>query len=366
MVLVEDLYQISEDRHFYLEFNPERAELIRAQRSRSKEEKAAAEKQYCEDDRLKNFGFKKLEHLKGNIGYLDIRFFSNAVYGGETAVAAMNFLANMDAVIIDLRDTPGGYPNMVQLLCSYFIRGTREGRTHLNTFERRFDDSMEQFWTISYVPGQRMYDMDLYLLTSKYTGSGAEEFVYNMKNLQRATLIGETTGGAAHHVEDVVIQDSFVMHLPSGRPINPISGSNWEKTGVQPHIAVEAEKAYDKAYLIALEQLLKKVEAEEQLFQINWAMDGLKAKLNPIEIDEKTLGRYVGSYGERRVWLDNGELIYQRTGPQHRLIALRENLFGLEGLDRFRIEFILDKRGQAKELIGLYDNGMKDSSERTK
>lgn len=365
-VLEEDLYQISEDRHFHIEFNPGRAELIRAQKGQSEEEKERANRTLCEADRRTNFGFKRLEHLKGNVGYLDLRYFSNAEYGGQTAVAAMNFLANADAVIIDLRDTPGGYPNMVQLLCSYFIRGTREGRTHLNTFERRFDDSIEQFWTISYVPGPRMYDMDLYILTSKYTGSGAEEFVYNMRNLQRATLIGETTGGAAHHVEDVVIQDSFVMHLPSGRPINPISGTNWEKTGVEPHIAIEAEKAYDTAYLMALEQLLKKAEDEDQLFQINWALDGLKAKLNPVEIDEKTLGMYVGSYGERRVWLDNGELIYQRIGPQHRLIALRENLFGLEGLDYFRIEFVMDGRGNVKELVGLYDNGMKDTSKRTK
>jgi hypothetical protein len=365
-MLREDLYQISQDRHFHIEFNPKRAELIRAQRSRSKEEKEAAEKEYCEDDRGTNFGFKKLENLKGNIGYLDLRYFSNAEYAGPTAVAAMNYLANSDAVIIDIRDTPGGYPNMVQLLCSYFIRGTREGRTHLNTFERRFDNSIEQFWTISYVPGQRMYDMDLYILTSKYTGSGAEEFVYNMKNLRRATLIGETTGGAAHHVEDVVIQDSFVMHLPSGRPINPISGTNWEKTGVEPHIAVEAEEAYDTAYLMALEQLEKKAKDEEQLFQINWAMDGLKAKLNPLEIDAKTLERYVGSYGERRVWLDNGELFYQRTGPQHKLIPLKKNLFKLEDLDRFRIEFIMDEIGNAKELVGLYDNGMRDLSKRTK
>lgn len=366
MALAEDLYQISEDRHFHIEFNPGRAELIRAQKGQSEGEKEKARRTLCEDDRRTNFGFKKLENLEGNIGYLDLRYFSNAEHAGPTAVAAMNYLANSGAVIIDIRDTPGGHPNMVQLLCSYFIKGTREGRTHLNTFEHRFDNSTEQFWTLSYVPGQLMYHTDLYILTSQFTGSGAEEFAYNMKNLQRATLIGETTGGAAHHVEDVVIQDSFVMHLPSGRPINPISGTNWEKTGVEPHIAVEAGKAYDTAYLMALEQLVKKSEDEDQLFQINWALDGLKAKLDPVEIDEKTVGRYVGSYGERRVWLDNGGLFYQRTGPQYKLIPLKENLFKLEGLNRFRIEFILDERGNAKELVGLYDNGMKDHSKRTK
>lgn len=363
--LRDDLYEISQDRHFHIEFNPQRAELIRAQQSQSEEEEEKAGGKLCDDDRLENFGFKKLEHLKGNIGYLDLRFFSNAEYAGQTAVAAMNYLANSDAVIVDIRDTPGGYPNMVQLLCSYFIKGTKEGRTHLNTFERRFDDSIEQFWTLSYVPGQRMYHTDLYVLTSRLTGSGAEEFAYNMKNLNRATLIGETTGGAAHHVENVVIQDDFVIHLPSGRPVNPISGTNWEGTGVEPHIAVEADKAFDTAYLMALEQLLTKVEDEDRLFQMNWAMDGLKAKLDPLEIDDVTLRKYVGSYGERRVWLEDGEIFYQRAGPQCKLIPLKENFFALEGLDRFRIEFVLDESGHAKELVGHYDIGMKDSSERT-
>ncbi len=364
-VLVEDLYQISEDRHFHIEFNPERAKLIRAQKSQSQEEKEAAEKQCCEDDRRTNFGFKKVENLKGNIGYLDLRYFSNAEYAGPTAVAAMNYLANSDGVIIDIRDTPGGYPNMVQLLCSYFVKGTREGRTHLNTFERRFDHSIEQFWTLSYVPGRRMVDTDLYILTSRLTGSGAEEFAYNMKNLQRATLVGETTGGAAHHVEDVVIEDDFVMHLPTGRPINPISGTNWEQIGVQPDVAVEASKALDTAYFMALEKLLETVQEEDRLFAIHWAMDDLRAKLEPVEVDAVTLSKYVGTYGARKVWLEQGELYYQRTGPQYRLTPLNEHVFALEGLDRFRVEFVLDQSDRAKKLVGHYDNGMTDSSPRT-
>lgn len=364
-VLREDLYEISKDSHFFIEFNPGWAELIRAQQSESEEGAEKACRKLGEDDRRANFGFKRLEHLKGNIGYLDLRFFSNAEYAGETAVAAMNFLANANAVIIDVRNNPGGHPNMVQLLCSYFVKGTREGRTHLNTFERRFDDSIEQFWTIPYLPGQRMYNMDVYILTSMLTGSGAEEFVYNMKNLERATIIGETTGGAAHHVEDVVIGDLFVMHLPSGRPINPISGTNWEKTGVEPHVAVGSDKAFDTAYLMALEKLQGEIEDEDQLFQIRWAMDGLKAKVNPPEVDQETLQKYVGSYAERRVWLDDGQLYYQRTGPQHRLIPLKEQLFSLEGIDFFRVEFITDESGRATRLVGLYDMGMTDISERT-
>jgi C-terminal processing protease CtpA/Prc len=96
----------------------------------------------AEKERLINFGFRKLEILKGNVGYLDLRYFSNPDYAGATAVATMNFLANSDAVIIDLRDTPGGEPTMVQLLSSYFVRATDQDRTHLNTLEQVYDERL--------------------------------------------------------------------------------------------------------------------------------------------------------------------------------------------------------------------------------
>jgi hypothetical protein len=364
-VLTDDLYEASQDRHFHVAFDPRQADLVRAQESESEAEKRRAYEAHRERDRTTNFGFKKVEHLTGNIGYVDIRYLSNAEYAGQTAVAAMNFLAGSDAVIIDIRDTPGGYPNMVQLLCSYFIKGTQEGRTHLNTFERRFDDSIEQFWTWSYVPGKRMYEVDLYVLTSRFTGSGAEELAYNLRNLERATLVGESTGGAAHPVRAVVIENNFVMHLPDGRPVNPISGTNWESTGVEPHIDVPADEAFETAYMMALEKQLQEAEDEGRRFQITWALDGLRAELEPVSLDEAVLANYAGTYGERRIWLEDGVLYYQRTGPRYRLVPLKEKLFALKGGDHFRIEFILDENGQANELVGHYDNGMTDVSART-
>jgi len=365
--LRQDLYEISKDNHFFIEFNPERAEILKAKESQSKEEVEKANQILFADARWNNFGFRKVEILKGNIGYLNISFLANPEHGGETAVAAMNLLAHSDAVIIDLRGTPGGWPTMVQLICSYFIKGIdSEGRTHLNSFERRFNNSLEQFWTISYVPGKHMYDMELYILTDRYTASGAEELTYNMKNLKRATIIGETTAGAAHNIEYKVIQECFVMHLPTGRPINPISGTNWERTGIEPDITVKSGDALDRAYLMALEKSLKEAKAENQIFQTNWAIDGLRAKLHPVEVDQKILKKYAGDYGERKVQFENGELFYQRTGPKFRLIPLKENLFAVEGLDSFRIEFVMDAAGRGTELIGLYDIGYKDSSKRIK
>ena len=363
--LRDDLREISKDLHFYLEYNPERAKLVQARQSQSEEEIRRTERILFEQDRLINFGFDRLERFKGNVGYLDIGILCNAEWAGETAVAAMTFLANTDAVIIDLRDTPGGYPNMVQLLCSYFIKGKKEGRTHLNTFERRFDNSIEQFWTLSYVPGKRMYDMDLYVLTSQFTASGAEELAYNMKCLKRAILVGGKTAGAANPEENKVIQGVFVMHLPTGRPVNPVSGTNWEQKGIVPDVAVPADQALDTAYRMALDKLLNKAKDKDQKFQIEWALDGLKAKNAPWKIPSRILKKFAGDYGERKVWLKNGSLYYRRgEASPYKLIPLRENFFQVEGLDYFRVEFIMDEKSRVLELVRLYDDGTRIPSKR--
>jgi hypothetical protein len=363
--LSADLRESSNDSHFYIEYNPERAKLVTAEKSQSPEETEKANEAMAEKERLTNFGFKKVEILKGNVGYLDLRFFSNPDYAGATAVAAMNFLANSDAVIIDLRDTPGGEPTMVQMLSSYFVRGTDQGRTHLNTLEQVYDGKVEQYWTIPYVPGKRMYDTDLYILVDGYTGSGAEEFTHNMKALDRAMIVGETTAGSGHNVDIEVIQKNFVMHLPVRRPVNPITGTGWEGTGVEPHISVPGKQALDKAYLMALKKIIEKALPADQKFLINWAIDGARARLELITIDEALSKTYAGEYGERKITYEDGGLFYQRTGPKYRLIPLKENLFALENLNYFRIEIKTDNKGNATELVGIYDDGRKNISKRT-
>ena len=361
-----DLRESSTDRHFYIEYNPERARLVRAQKSQSDEEAEEAKRTMAEKDRLMNFGFKKLEIMKGNVGYLDLAFFSDPDYAGATAVVAMNFLANSDAVIIDLRDTPGGESTMDQLLSSYFIKGAKQDRTHLNTLEQTYDGKIEQYWTIPYVPGKRMYDTDLYILTDRYTASAAEAFAYDMKALNRAKIIGEKTQGSATNFDIEVIHENFVMHLPVRKPVNPITGTNWERTGVEPHVAVPSKQALDIAYLTALEKILKTTKSDEYKFLLNWAIDDARARIAPVKLDQNLQQKYVGEYGERRITLEDGELFYQSTGPKYKLIPLKENLFAVEGLDYFRLGMTIDKNGDVAVLVRLYDDGRKAASKRTK
>jgi C-terminal processing protease CtpA/Prc len=94
-----------------------------------------------------------------------------------------------------------------------------------------------------------------YVLTSRRTFSGAEEFSYNLQNLKRTTIIGETTGGGAHPVSGHRINDRFTIGVPFARAINPISHTNWEGTGVEPDVKVAPAEALSTAQRLAAEKV---------------------------------------------------------------------------------------------------------------
>jgi hypothetical protein len=355
------ILDVTGDRHTGFAYNPARAEDIRRLEGQSEEDARKVRERQLGESRRDNFGFRKVERLAGNVGYLDFRVFESPADAGPTAVAAMNFLAHCDAVIVDLRQNGGGDPAQIQLISSYFFPEP----VHLNDLYARATDTTENYWTLPYVPGARAARADLYVLTSARTFSGAEEFSYNLQNLKRATVIGETTGGGAHPTRAMIVQRDFILRVPYARAINPVSKTNWEGTGVKPDIAVPAAEAFDRAYALAVETLAAKAGTSERKAEYEWILAGVKAKKGPVRIDAKVLMGYEGVYGERKVTFENGELFYRRTGPKYRLVPMTATLFALDGLDNFRIEFVI-KDGRAVELAGLYDNGERQPSPRTK
>lgn len=258
--LTDDLRSISRDKHLHVDFRPTEAAMLLAETPDSPPKTEFWVKRLAAD----NYGFYRVEWLNGGIGYMDLRGFAPPELGGDVAVAAMNFLANAKAIIFDLRKNGGGSPNMVQLLTTYLYDGDIK---HLNTFYFRFSEEYTHFWTLPYVPGKRLPNADVYVLTSAYTFSGGEEFAYNLKTMERATLIGETTGGGANPGDTFAVSEHFTMFVPGGRAINPITQTNWEGTGVTPHIETPAEKALQVAHQKALEKLIERSqdEAEKQM-----------------------------------------------------------------------------------------------------
>ena len=211
-----------------------------------------------------NGEYKKVERLAGNIGYLRVDGFMDAEAAAGPAAAAMSFLANTEALIIDVRYNGGGSPHGVALLCSYLFD---EKPVHLNSLYWRRGNRTDDVWTLKELPGPRYVGKDVYVLTSARTFSAAEEFTYNLQCQKRATIVGETTGGGAHPGGGFRINDHFRMFVPTGRAINPITKTNWEGTGVKPDVAVPASQALEAAHERAVAKLLEGVK-DEQLRQM--------------------------------------------------------------------------------------------------
>jgi hypothetical protein len=203
--------------------------------------------------RLDNFGIRRVERLDGNIGYIDLRRMPVPANAGPAIAAAMELVAGTYALIIDMRHNGGGSPEGVAFWCSYLFE---ERPTHLNDIFHADTGETTQFWALPYVPGTRYVDRPVYVLTSSHTFSGGEELCYNLQALGRAELIGETTGGGAHPTRGFPISRAVHIGIPFARSVNPVTGTNWQGTGVVPDVAVPEAQAYDVAYTRALEQVL--------------------------------------------------------------------------------------------------------------
>jgi len=230
--LTEDCRTISKDLHLSISFQPH-APRPTPQTSTPPQ-----------DGRSDNFAFREVKVLPGGVGYLKFDGFMEGEEARRTVDSAMGFLAHCESLIIDLRSNGGGDPDMVRYITSYLF----SSRTHLNDMVDRSGKVVEEFWTLEQPPARGpRHDVPVYVLTSARTFSGAEEFAYNLKNLKRATLVGEVTGGGAHPVRGERASPLFVVGVPYMRARNPVSGTNWEGSGVEPDVKVRAADALETA-----------------------------------------------------------------------------------------------------------------------
>lgn len=282
MKLTEDLQAVSKDKHLRVLFSPKVIPV-----PAEKNEPTAEEKENSRRFASRvNHGFERVERLPGNVGYIDLRGFMNPELGAETVSAAINFVSNTDALIFDLRQNGGGSPAMVQLISSYLFG---DKPVHLNSLYWREGNKTEDFWTKpDSVVGKRYEGKDIYVLTSNRTFSGAEEFSYNLKNLKRATIVGETTGGGAHPGTRQRLSDHFGAFIPTGRAINPISKTNWEGTGVEPDVKVPKEQALKTAHLMALNKVIEKTSDAQLKNALKQTVDQLQKELDEMKKTAKT------------------------------------------------------------------------------
>ena len=206
-------------------------------------------------------GVPKLELLDGGPAVLTLApMLFPLEWAAEPVGAALTVASRARALIIDLRANRGGDPETVAFVCSYLL----DERTHLNTMLWREAGRREQSWSLPYVPGRRYgADKPLYILTSSHTFSAAEELAYDLQQLGRAVVVGERTGGGAHPREGWTVHPHLEATIPVGRAVNPVSGTNWEGTGILPDVPCPASEALDRARALAEKTLGEEARTEQ-------------------------------------------------------------------------------------------------------
>lgn len=202
-----------------------------------------------ETDPLKtnNFAFEQARILPGNVGYLKLHKFWQADEAHKIGHAALVFLSHSDHLVIDLRDSGGGSPELVQYLISHFVP---EDTLLWDLFDRN-GKSTEQVRSQAVPDSELLKTKPLYILQSKELVSAGEFFSYTLQQLGRAVVIGETSAGLAHYTGAARVNDWLFVRIPMKRPVNPITGTNFEGVGVQPNITVSAEMALYRALRLA-------------------------------------------------------------------------------------------------------------------
>ncbi|HMB71858.1 MAG TPA: S41 family peptidase, partial [bacterium] len=185
--------------------------------------------------------FPEARMLAGNVGYVPVTLFRDLPGDRELAARRMAAVAGADALIFDLRGCMGGFPSMVHFVTSYLYDG--EPR-HLLTYYHA-EGEPDSAYTFEDVPGERLPDADVYILTSSYTASGGEEFTHTLKHHGRATVVGTRTAGAGHGGGVHPLPHGFSMFLPVFRPVHPVTGGGWEDRGVLPDVEVPSSRALE-------------------------------------------------------------------------------------------------------------------------
>ena len=239
-LLNNDLYSICEDRHCDLTLGEDIAVTKESWQLR---------KQHLLET---NYGFNKVSCLQGNIGYLMITEFYNSDNTIEVMDQVFDEIADVDALIIDLRENEGGSTDIVTMLCSYFFNDP----VHIFSIENPRTGKITETWTTKEVKGKKIIDVPIYILISGKTFSAAECFAYTLQTLKKAIVIGQYSAGGAHPTKSFVIKEfSIVFDVPVHNLINPITRTNWERTGIRPDVEIHYLEAFDKAIELARIQI---------------------------------------------------------------------------------------------------------------
>jgi len=225
-------------------------------------------------DRSNHYALGRVDVLAGNVGYFELNGFAVDPGAQDVIVSALRYLESTDAIILDLRRNRGGSGQLVNFLISHFTGP--EPLASLTVKTRQNPKGTTRF-TLANVPGPRRPDVPVYVLTSRSTGSAGEDCAFVLKNLKRATIIGDRTAGAGHNVTFVPSGFGFSTSISISRVSDPRTGLEWEQIGVQPDMAVVPATALDVAHKQALTTLLASASGDQRR-RLELAIEGINIR----------------------------------------------------------------------------------------
>jgi len=193
-----------------------------------------------------NCSIEDAEVLPGDIGYVKFNSFPEASVCGGNLRKAITKVGGTRALILDLRDNSGGFPETVAEVAAPLFART------VAWYNPRAAQSAT---TLKPARGSTLANEPVYILTSPRTLSGAEQFTYNLKMLKRATIVGETTGGGGHVGAFHRVGDHFGIGIPETKITNPYGGPDWDGIGVEPDVKVKAADALGEAEKMAAKRM---------------------------------------------------------------------------------------------------------------
>ncbi|KAK5850496.1 hypothetical protein PBY51_001373 [Eleginops maclovinus] len=191
--------------------------------------------------------------FENNIGYLRFDMFGD--FEEVKAIAQIivehvwNKVVNTDAMILDLRNNIGGPTTAIAGFCSYFFDADKQ--IVLDKLYDRTTGTTTELLSLPELTGTRYGSKkSLIILTSRTTAGAAEEFVYIMKKLGRAMIVGDTTAGSSHPPKTFSVGETDIfLSIPTIHS-DTSAGPAWEGAGIAPHIPVPAEGALEVARAI--------------------------------------------------------------------------------------------------------------------
>ena len=193
--------------------------------------------------------------LPGDVGYVSIPEFS---VDSEFLTRLLKKIEGSKAVIVDLRNNPGGYTESLASLASHFQE--QEG-SMADIITRKKTEPVK-------IKGrQPLFTGPLYVLVDAHSMSSSEMFAQHFQSLKRATVIGDHTMGrvnAARIFDEKIGLDTivpFTVEISVGRVVFP-GGVELEGKGISPDelcipTAKELHDKQDHCFSLALKMAQK-------------------------------------------------------------------------------------------------------------